>query len=57
MDPDIEDIKIRMNVIKHKIFIMSGKGGVGKSTLTANLALFLAKNQFKLSTLTFVDHQ
>ena len=27
IDPDIEDIKIRMNVIKHKILVMSGKGG------------------------------
>ena len=24
IDPDIEDIKIRMNVIKHKILVMSG---------------------------------
>lgn len=27
IDPDIEDIKIRMNVIKRKILVMSGKGG------------------------------
>ena len=25
IDPDIEDIKVRMNVIKHKILVMSGK--------------------------------
>ena len=27
IDGDIEDIKVRMNVIKHKILVMSGKGG------------------------------
>ena len=29
--------------IKHKILVMSGKGGVGKSTVAVNLALCLAK--------------
>ena len=33
IDPDIEDIKIRMNVIKHKLLIMSGKGGLLNSAL------------------------
>jgi Mrp family chromosome partitioning ATPase len=31
----------RMEKIKHKIIVMSGKGGVGKSTVAANLALRL----------------
>ncbi|MDY7031919.1 MAG: Mrp/NBP35 family ATP-binding protein [Thermodesulfobacteriota bacterium] len=30
--------------IKHKFMVMSGKGGVGKSTVAANLAVTLAKN-------------
>ncbi len=30
IDTDIEDINVRMNAIKHKIIILSGKGG--KST-------------------------
>ena len=32
----------RMGKIKHKIVVMSGKGGVGKSTVSSNLACVLA---------------
>lgn len=31
--------------VKHKILVLSGKGGVGKSTFTAHLAHGLAANQ------------
>lgn len=41
----------RMSQIKHKIAIISGKGGVGKSTVTANLAAALAKQGFKVGIL------
>ncbi len=34
----------RMSRIKHKIVVMSGKGGVGKSTVAANLACVLAES-------------
>jgi len=39
-----DQIKQRMSKIKHKIAIISGKGGVGKSLVTANLAIGLARN-------------
>jgi ATP-binding protein involved in chromosome partitioning len=49
----LQDQKIKENMakIKHKIIIMSGKGGVGKSTVASNLALELAKNERKVGIL------
>ncbi|CAH0729452.1 unnamed protein product, partial [Brenthis ino] len=42
-DPAIEMIKNRLSNVKHKILILSGKGGVGKSTVTSLLGHGLAK--------------
>jgi len=38
-----------MKSIRHKIGIISGKGGVGKSTVTANLAVSLALEGYKVA--------
>lgn len=41
---DMALIRSRMSKIKHKIAVISGKGGVGKSLVTVNLAMALAKH-------------
>jgi len=38
----------RMSKIKHKIMVMSGKGGVGKTTVAVNLAIALATRGFEV---------
>jgi ATP-binding protein involved in chromosome partitioning len=43
--------KERMSKIKHKIAIISGKGGVGKSTVTVNLATAFALKGHKVGIL------
>ena len=40
-------IKDSLGKIKHKIFVLSGKGGVGKSSVSANLAASLSKKGYK----------
>ena len=42
-DIQSEKIESRMSRIKRKIVVMSGKGGVGKTTVTVNLASSLAE--------------
>lgn len=44
MDPTVEIIKKKLINIKHKILVLSGKGGVGKSTVATQLALLLSQN-------------
>lgn len=41
-DPSVELIRARMSGIKSKLFVLSGKGGVGKSTFASLLARCLA---------------
>eukprot|EP00158_Paraphelidium_tribonemae_P001444 Partr_v1_DN24410_c0_g1_i1_m66371 putative Component of the cytosolic iron-sulfur (Fe S) protein assembly (CIA) machinery. Required for maturation of extramitochondrial Fe-S proteins. The NBP35-CFD1 heterotetramer forms a Fe-S scaffold complex, mediating the de novo assembly of an Fe-S cluster and its transfer to target apoproteins len=42
VDPDLALIADRLSTVKHKIIVLSGKGGVGKSTITTMLAYGLA---------------
>jgi len=44
-------IKVHLAHIKNKILIMSGKGGVGKSTVAVNLAKGLANQGYKVGLL------
>ncbi len=45
------EIREKMRNIKNKIAVMSGKGGVGKSTISALLAVSLAKRGYKVGVL------
>lgn len=44
-------VKLRMGKVKRKLVVMSGKGGVGKSMTTANLALAFARQGHKVGVL------
>ena len=48
-----DELKVVNNLkkIKHKLFVLSGKGGVGKSTVSANLALVLSKKGYNVGLL------
>ncbi|CAJ0593328.1 unnamed protein product [Cylicocyclus nassatus] len=54
-DDDIRLIQDRFSGIKHKILILSGKGGVGKSTVTTCLARALASDPEKQVAILDVD--
>lgn len=50
---ELQELRIheRMSKIDRKIIVMSGKGGVGKSTVTVNLANALLEKGFKVGVL------
>ncbi|RMH09059.1 MAG: ATP-binding protein [Nitrospirae bacterium] len=47
----IQQVQARMAGIRHKLVVMSGKGGVGKSMITVNLALALARQGLRVGVL------
>ena len=49
-------VEKRMVLIKHPILVLSGKGGVGKSTVAANMAVELAKGGEKVGLLDVDIH-
>ncbi|XP_070000121.1 cytosolic Fe-S cluster assembly factor NUBP2 isoform X2 [Penaeus vannamei] len=51
VDPDQQLIDTRLKAIKHKILVMSGKGGVGKSSIAVMLAQILAHDGRKVGLL------
>ena len=51
LDPSEIQLLENMQKIRHKIVVMSGKGGVGKSTVSANLAISFAKKNKKVGIL------
>jgi Mrp family chromosome partitioning ATPase/predicted Fe-Mo cluster-binding NifX family protein len=59
-DPDtaVQDqlIQEALGIIKHKFLVMSGKGGVGKTSVAANLAVALSKKGAKVGLMDIDLH-
>ncbi len=56
MQVEQEQIRRRVKQIKHQILVLSGKGGVGKSTVAVNLAVSLALAGKKVGLLDIDIH-
>uniref|UniRef100_A0A8C4Q0E2 NUBP iron-sulfur cluster assembly factor 1, cytosolic n=1 Tax=Eptatretus burgeri TaxID=7764 RepID=A0A8C4Q0E2_EPTBU len=54
-DPAVEQIKERLDGVRYKVLVLSGKGGVGKSTLTAQLAFGIASDESKQVAVLDID--
>lgn len=49
-------LKDKLSAIKHKVMVLSGKGGVGKSAVSVNLAVSLAVNGMRVGLLDIDFH-
>jgi len=56
MAEEQEQVRQRVAGIKHRILVLSGKGGVGKSSVAANLAIALASRGRKVGLLDVDIH-
>ncbi len=56
MAAEQQEIRERVRRIKHQIVVLSGKGGVGKSTVAVNLAVSLASKGKKIGLLDIDIH-
>jgi len=50
-DPAVSEIRVRLRDVKRKILVLSGKGGVGKSTVSAQLSFGLAARNMDVGLL------
>ncbi|DAZ98299.1 TPA: hypothetical protein N0F65_008885 [Lagenidium giganteum] len=50
-DPAVSDVRQRLAGVKHKLLVLSGKGGVGKSTVACQLAFALAGKGYQVGLL------
>jgi Mrp family chromosome partitioning ATPase len=48
---DLKRLEATMSLVKHKFMVLSGKGGVGKSSVAVNLAVTLAKEGFAVGVM------
>ncbi len=56
MQAEQEQIKQNIKHIKHQILVLSGKGGVGKSSIAVNLAVWLSMQGKKVGLLDVDIH-
>lgn len=54
-DPDVAEIGRKLYKVKNIVLVLSGKGGVGKSTISTNLARALALNENQIVGLLDID--
>ena len=50
------DLETSLSRIKHRFIVMSGKGGVGKTSVSVNLSMALAKKGFKVGIMDVDIH-
>jgi len=55
-DPSIAIVKERLSLVLNKLLVLSGKGGVGKSTVTSLLSRCIAANNPD-KNVSIIDHK